>query len=234
MSELEVEGGEVFFGDIYHGVPIVKPILRKDLEIFAQTQTLKHLTQLRYGWTARRSDRHYVGDVCVRRDGNGRIRLFEACTLNGSMAIPAGGSLQELVAEQHLAWVMWWSDAQSRLIKVDVVETVTGRTGPPKALEALTRTSRQQTPGACPAIHLLLCWLSRFLRFRGAPSPRLAMRILPMLDEATVSLRSAAATRQCQEAESSMWPSTMQKPNHGPIRALLCTAKQLRAGAAPR
>jgi hypothetical protein len=48
MSKLEVQYGKVFLGDVYHRLPVVETILRKDLMVLSQLQSLQDLIQLRH------------------------------------------------------------------------------------------------------------------------------------------------------------------------------------------
>jgi hypothetical protein len=63
MSKLEVQYGKVFLGDVYHRLPVVETILRKDLMVLSQLQSLQDLIQLRHVGTCRGRDRHDVADV---------------------------------------------------------------------------------------------------------------------------------------------------------------------------
>jgi hypothetical protein len=98
---------------------------------------------------------------CVREDGNGKIRLFEAWTCHSGMANPANGPLQAVKAEWHSTWMQQWSDGHRQLMKRTGVETCTPHgpqdlrwSGPaspsPHAASHATSVARSHTSFAAP------------------------------------------------------------------------------------
>jgi len=68
MSKLETQGGEVFFSNVYHSLPVVEPVVRQNVQVLGQAQPHQDLVQLWHCGTGRGKDRHDVSDVwCLRR-----------------------------------------------------------------------------------------------------------------------------------------------------------------------
>lgn len=71
VTELEAEGGQVFFGDVKHGFPAVESVVDEGILVRGQTETLEDVWQSRHGPGWRR-DRRVVHRCSVKPRGAGR------------------------------------------------------------------------------------------------------------------------------------------------------------------